>query len=225
MGSGRRRPVQMSDSILIMIPLTLSGGLQDAYSYFMRDRVFANAQTGNIVLLGHELFSGNLGGCLRYLIPVLAFAAGVLAADFIRSYCSGSRLHWRQIVVAGEILLLAAVGLMPESLNSLANALTSFSCAMQVQSFRSVNGSTYSSTMCIGNLRSGMTHLSAAIRKRDRQQLMEAGKYGLIILLFAAGAGAGSVLTAHMGLKTIWLSCILLLIGFLLMLSKDRRAA
>lgn len=225
MSSGKRSPVQMSDSIFIMIPLTLSGGLQDAYSYFMRDRVFANAQTGNIVLLGHELFSGNLSGCLRYLIPVLAFAAGVLAADFIRSYCSGSRLHWRQFVVAGEILLLAAVGLLPESLNSLANALTSFSCAMQVQSFRSVNGSAYSSTMCIGNLRSGMTHLSAAIRKRDRQQLMEAGKYGLIILLFAAGAGAGSVLTAYMGLKTIWLSCLLLLIGFLLMLAKDRRAA
>ena len=46
------------DSVSVMIPLTLSGGLQDAYSYFMRDRVFANAQTGNIVLMSHALFSG-----------------------------------------------------------------------------------------------------------------------------------------------------------------------
>ena len=85
----QRQPIQMSDSILVMVPLTLSGGLQDAYSYFMRDRVFANAQTGNIVLMGHELFSGNFTGCLRYLIPVLAFALGVLAVDLIHSLRPG----------------------------------------------------------------------------------------------------------------------------------------
>ena len=36
--------------------LTLSGGLQDAYTYLRRGKVFANAQTGNIVLLGQSLF-------------------------------------------------------------------------------------------------------------------------------------------------------------------------
>ena len=157
----QRQPIQMSDSILVMVPLTLSGGLQDAYSYFMRDRVFANAQTGNIVLMGHELFSGNFTGCLRYLIPVLAFALGVLAVDLIHSLRpGGGRIHWRQLVLAAEILLLAVVGLLPEVRNWLANALTSFSCAMQVQSFRSVNGSAYASTMCIGNLRKiGRAHV------------------------------------------------------------------
>lgn len=47
---------QMSEGTLVMLVLTLSGGLQDAYSYFVRGRVFANAQTGNIVLLGGHLF-------------------------------------------------------------------------------------------------------------------------------------------------------------------------
>ena len=126
-------------------------------------------------------------------------------------------MHWRQLVLAGEILLLAAVGFLPEKWNGLANALTSFSCAMQVQSFRSVRGSAYASTMCIGNLRSGMAHLSAAVREWERFQLWEAGKYALIILLFALGAGAGSVLTRYMGLRTIWISCGLLLSGCLLM--------
>lgn len=209
---------RMSDSVLVMIPLTLSGGLQDAYSYFVRDRVFANAQTGNIILMSHELVSGNFGGCLRYLIPVLAFALGVLAAGVICSFHpGGSRIHWRQMVLAGEVILLAMVGLMPGEWNWLANALTSFSCAMQVQSFRSVEGSAYASTMCIGNLRSGMAHLSAALCRRDRTQLLEAGKYGAIILLFAIGGGMGSVLTRYMGLRTIWVSCGLLMAGCLLM--------
>ena len=221
----QQRSGQMSDSFLVMIPLTLSGGLQDAYSYFMRDGVFANAQTGNIVLMSHKLFSGDFGGCLRYFIPVLAFALGVWAADLIRSLRpGGGKVHWRQTVLAGEILLLAAVGFLPQTWSRLANALISFSCAMQVESFRSVNGNAYASTMCIGNLRSGMACLGGAVRNRDPHQLLEAGTYGLVILLFAAGAGVGSVLTRYMGLRTIWVSCLLLAVSFLCMLANRSRA-
>ena len=43
---------QMSDSFLMSAFIILSGGLQDAYTYLCRGKVFANAQTGNIVLLG-----------------------------------------------------------------------------------------------------------------------------------------------------------------------------
>ncbi|WP_243152258.1 YoaK family protein [Pseudoflavonifractor sp. 524-17] len=213
------RSGQMSDSVLVMIPLTLSGGLQDAYSYFMRDRVFANAQTGNIVLMSCAFFSGNFSGCLRYLIPVLAFALGVLAAELLRALSpGGGRIHWRQKAVIGEIFLLGTAGLLPAGWDWLANALTSFSCAVQVQSFRSVNGSAYASTMCIGNLRSAMAHLGGAIAARDPRRLREAGKYGAILLLFAAGAGTGGVLTGYLGLRAIWASCALLAVGFVLML-------
>lgn len=88
--------------------------------------------------------------------------------------------------------------------------------------YSSVDGSAYASTMCVGNLRSGMACLSAAIRTRDRTRLQEAGKYGSIILLFALGAGAGNLLTRYMGTKTIWISCGLLMVSCLLM-AADRR--
>ena len=44
--------------------------------------------------------------------------------------------------------------------------MVSFSCAMQVQAFRKVNGFAYASTMCIGNLRSGTDALSVFVRER-----------------------------------------------------------
>ena len=44
---------QMSEAFVTSIFLALSGGLQDAYTYCIRDGVFANAQTGNVVLIGH----------------------------------------------------------------------------------------------------------------------------------------------------------------------------
>lgn len=42
---------QMSDAFRTTVFLTLSGGFQDAYTYMGRGKVFANAQTGNIVLM------------------------------------------------------------------------------------------------------------------------------------------------------------------------------
>ena len=121
---------QMSEAFSTMVFLTLSGGLQDTYTYCVRGQVFANAQTGNIVLMSQRAFAGDLAGVLRYLIPLLAFALGVFAAEMVRRRCQEiSRLHWRQMVVLAEIGLLLGVGFLPSSWDAPANALVSFTCA------------------------------------------------------------------------------------------------
>ena len=53
-----KRHGQMSESFLTAAFIILSGGLQDAYTYLCRGKVFANAQTGNIVLFSAYLFDG-----------------------------------------------------------------------------------------------------------------------------------------------------------------------
>ena len=218
MHSFRRSQVQRSEAFSTMAFLTLSGGLQDAYTYFVRDGVFANAQTGNIVLMSVRAFSGDLAGVLRYLIPLTAFALGVFAAEMLRQRERRiSVLHWRQLVVLAEILLLFLVGFLPPELNPLANALVSFTCAMQVQAFRKVNGSAYASTMCIGNLRSGVDAFCGYLETRDRRALRRAGRYFAVILFFALGAGLGGVLSARLGAGAIWASCGLLTVSFLLL--------
>ena len=186
--------------------LTLSGGLQDTYTYLRRGKVFANAQTGNIVLLGQSLFDGDWTRAARYLLPVLAFALGVAAAEGLRVRLP----HWQRRVLTGEILLLFLVGFIPHSLDQLANALVSFSCAMQVQAFRRVEGFAFASTMCIGNLRSGMEALCAFLRTGDGQERRKARLYFLVILLFALGAELGSLAVELLNLPAIWLSCVLL---------------
>ena len=149
---------QMSEALLTAAFLSLSGGLQDAYTYIARGEVFANAQTGNIVLLSQNLFTGNWAKVPHYLVPLVFFALGIAAAEGMRyRFQQARRIHWRQLVLLEEIVTLFAVGLMPASLNMLANAIVSFSCAMQVQAFRKVNGYAFASTMCIGNLRSVWT--------------------------------------------------------------------
>ena len=213
---------QMSESFVTAMFLSLSGGLQDAYTYFFRGKVFANAQTGNIVLLSQNLFAGDFGKALHYLVPLLAFAAGILVAELIRErFQNAKALHWRQLVVLGEVLMLFVVGFFPQEWNLLANALVSFSCAMQVQTFRKVNGYGYASTMCIGNLRSGTEALTVWLLRRDRKALDKSLHYFGIILLFALGAGLGSVAVGQFTARAIWASCLLLGICFALMFVKE----
>ena len=164
------------------------------------------------MLLGQSLFDGDWARAARYLLPVLAFALGVAAAELLR--LRPSRLHWQRRVLLWEILLLFLVGFIPHSLDQLANALVSFSCAMQVQAFRQVEGFPFASTMCIGNLRSGMEALCTFLRTGDRRERKKARLYFLAILLFALGAEMGSLAVELLDLPAIWLSCALLAVGF-----------
>ena len=225
--TGRRPRGQMSEAFLTAAFLSLSGGLQDAYTYLFRGRVFANAQTGNIVLLSTNLCEGNGAAALRYLVPLLFFAFGVAFAEYIRRRCrqASRRMHWRQSVLLIEILLLFLVGFFPEEWNMFANALVSFSCAMQVQAFRKVDGYAFASTMCIGNLRSGVEALFLCFHEKDGQTFGKAAHYFGIILCFAAGAALSGLCLPLLGSRTIWLSCALLLISFTLMFIESSEAA
>ena len=119
------------------------------------------------------------------------------------------------VVLADESLQI------PQELNLLANAIVSFSCAMQVQTFRKVNGYAYASTMCIGNMRSGMEALAVWIVKHDPKALRKVFHYLGIIFLFGVGAGLGWVAVEHFATRAIWWSCLLLVICFALMFIRE----
>ncbi len=213
---------QMSETFLIAGILSISGGLQDAYTYMYRGKVFANAQTGNIVLLAQNLIDRNWSVALRYFSPLLFFALGVAAAECIHMrYQKAQRIHWRQLVLAIEILLLFAVGFFPNEMDLLANAMVSFACAMQVQAFRKVNGYAFASTMCIGDLRSGVEAFCIWRKSHEPHAKDRMVRYFGIIFLFALGAGLGSKSAAQLGGRAIWLSCCFLLVSFTLMFIRE----
>lgn len=210
--------MQKSESFLLSALLSLSGGFQDAYTYNVRGKVFANAQTGNVVLMSQNFMCGQWLAGLRYLCPIACFSLGVFVTERLEwKYKNCAKLHWRQIVLLIEMIVLAIVGLLPARLNMLSNMLVSFSCAMQVQSFRKVHGYGYASTMCIGNLRSGTESLSQYLRSHDHDDLQKSLHFFGIILFFAIGAGMGGIFSASLGIQTIWISETILLTVFIMM--------
>ena len=214
----KTRQEQMSEAFFNCVFLALSGGFQDAYTYNVREGVFSNAQTGNVVLMSQHMMNGEWQHVLRYLIPLLAFAGGIFVAENIQErFRYAKRLHWRQGILLAEILILFVVGFLPRNLDMAATALVSFACAMQVQTFRKVHGYSYASTMCIGNLRGGTAAFSSWLREKKPEELEKAVYYFAIIVFFAIGAGIGGNLSLHYGIPTIWVSCVLLLISFVVM--------
>lgn len=203
--------------------LTFVGGFLDAYTYISRDGVFANAQTGNMILFGLSLTDGDLRRAVHYLIPIISFILGVLVVEKIKSrFNDHPDIHWHQLTLMIEMAVIVIVGFVPGSLNDLANVLVSLICAMQVEGFRRLNGNAYATTMCTGNLRSGTENLFGYLSTKDRKYLDNAWLYYSIILIFIAGAVCGAVLTRLWGIKTVFL-CLIGHLTALLILKSDEK--
>ena len=210
--------MKRSDSFIIAALLSFSGGLQDAYTYNVRDHVFANAQTGNIVLMSQNLMTGNFMKAAEYLLPVTAFLLGVIVSVIIeQSFQKPDGISWKKVVVLTEIIALTAVGFFPAHYRAIPNMLVSFSCAMQVRTFREIYGNRFASTMCIGNMTAAMDSFGRYLFQRDRNDLRKVCVLFSLILIFAIGAGFGGVMSHITTTGTIWFSSALLMgVGILL---------
>lgn len=213
---------QMSESLRLGIFLTLSGGFQDAYSYICRGKVFVNAQTGNIVLLGQNLAEGDYKKAVTYLFPLLSFMGGAYLCQRIKLMSrSKSKLHWRQFVLLTEIFLLFCAGLLPSRYNTLANMTLSFVCAMQVVAFGKFHNNAYATTMCIGNLKSATTLLCHYHITKEAVSGKTSLCYFFIIFVFFLGAVSGAIAARYLHLHSIWIPIIFLIIAFSLMFQEE----
>lgn len=216
---------QISESVEIGIILSLAGGFMDAYSYMCRGEVFANAQTGNILLFGVNLSSGNFRIALHYALPVAAFVCGIILSDIVQhNFKSLSLLHWRQISIVFETVILFCVAFLPQKYNLPANCLISLACGIQVESFRKIHDNGIATTMCIGNLRSATQNISSYIFTKDKQYLKNGMLYFLIILFFVLGAVIGNIMVKLLSEKAIIICCLILVIAFLIMfIDRERK--
>lgn len=181
---------QVHETTRFAIFLAISGGFQDAYTYHVRQKVFANAQTGNIVLMMSHFFNGQWQKGLIYIFPLMAFACGIIVAQYVQLKYQHTFHRYTLFFI---MTILACVAFIPVSQNTLANCLVSFSCALQVQAFQKIKTYTYASTMCIGNLKSAMAALGRYIFDQQSSHLHMALHYLWIIFCFGIGAGLGSL--------------------------------
>ena len=191
-----------SQRMRVAFILTAVGGFLDAYTYFERGGVFANAQTGNIVKLGISLANGASDKYLFYLLPICSFAMGLMASLAIKEALErrGLRLV-RRTVLAAEIIGLAIVGFIPlgDQWDRLANCIVSFVAAMQYETFTTFRGEAIVTTMSTGNLRKMVDALFLGIIHNDVDKILRAVLFFAIIATFTFGAFWGTRACNSMG--------------------------
>ena len=197
------------------------GGFFGCYAVLIHSGVMGNAQTVNLIELLLDALRGDLHAVLLHLGALVLYVLGTMLTVLLPHWW-GWDMHYVSPVITAAAAM--AVAFLPETLNTTANAVVSFVCAMQVQTFRKVRGHAYASTMCIGNMRSGTEALCVYFHTRDREVLHKALTYFGVIGLFAVGAGLGALLTGAFAERGIWVSCALLAVSFLIMFIREEEA-
>src|SRR4051794_25576938 len=205
--------VASEETLVVAALLAFAGGYIDAYTWMMH-RVFANAQTANMVFLWIYAAAGEWTSALRYVPSMLAFVLGVTMACSLRRFM-GHRAGPISILI--EVAFLVVVAILHNRLPDLAGTLgISFVAAMQAASFPRVESWPYSSVMATTNLRQTIEGVFALVAgstapTRFRRPLV----FAAICAAFGAGAATGAYLTTQVPRLTLGVPVILLLIAAL----------
>lgn len=210
-----QRDVPFFETLWTAILLVLTSGFLDAYTYQLRGHVFANAQTGNLVIMSIRAAQGRFLDALHSLIPIVAYTMGILLTELVKRRKPLRWLPWQHLALLLEILLIIVIGFLPASVpNSVVTVTVSFICAVQADSFASLHGAAYVSTTCTGNLRTGTRYLFQFLTQRNRESGLQAIRYFASIAFFCCGVALGVLFCALWQEKSIWICCIPLLTLF-----------
>ncbi|WP_329249897.1 DUF1275 domain-containing protein [Actinoallomurus sp. NBC_01490] len=200
-------------SLQLGVLLAFAGGFQDAYSFIGLGGVFANAQTGNVVLLGVDAGRQHWAEALRHVPPLLAFILGVAVAETLSRPRVAAVLRWpARFALVLEIIVLGVVGALPGGVSySLIVVMIAFTASVQVTTFRTLIVWPYNTAMVTGNLRTAAQAAYQAVADRDPEARRKSRSFATVIVSFMAGAIAGGLLTLELGRHAIWISAGVLL--------------
>jgi uncharacterized membrane protein YoaK (UPF0700 family) len=195
--------------------LAWAGGFLDGFTYVGHGHVFANAMTGNVVLLGINCLSGSWHTAFRHLPAILAFLVGISVSHTLelRSKLRGLSAPY-PAVLALEIGILMVLSLLPATTADIVFTTSiAFAASVQVETFREVDGHSLNSTFTTGNLRTlceaavdwfSDGHSEAAARTvRD---------FLTICTAFLVGAAGGGYGAQAFGNRALWCDVILLIL-------------
>jgi uncharacterized membrane protein YoaK (UPF0700 family) len=219
-------PVVTSVSVRLGALLAVVGGFLDAYTFVSRDHVFANSQTGNLVLFGVEAARGDWTAALRHAPPIVAFIVGVAAAESLkRPRVARVVRRPARVALLLEIVVLLAVGALPHGTPSgIVTVAIAFVASVQVSTFRTLVKWPYNNTMATGNLRTAVQSLYLALADRDPDAAAQSRAFFMAILSFFAGAFAGAYATFLFDVHAVWLAALILAFAITLFLYDERKA-
>ena len=219
MDSNQKRGISLSsNSAILGMLLAVVGGFLDAYTFISRDGVFANAQSGNLVLFAVKVVNQEWDRAILFLAPILAFILGVLISEVVKKPRIRELLYsYRRSILILECIILFFVGALPENVpNIVVIVCISFVSSLQISTFNKVENWAYNSTMTTGNLRTAVQAAYALFIEKNLEAKKQFKDFSLIIFSFLFGALAGSFFTIYIGNTAIWIAGCIIFVASLL---------
>ncbi|AOW95170.1 hypothetical protein BFN03_17430 [Rhodococcus sp. WMMA185] len=206
--------------------LTVTSGFLDAYTFISRGGVFANSQTGNVILMGIDFSAGNVGAALAHVWPISAFVVGVAIANSLKSPRVKRVVeHPIRAAMVAQVIVLVAVGFVPTTVpDPVVTIPIAFVAALQIGLFRSVRSLSYIAIATTGNLMRLTEAAYAGFLRKDLEARKNTGVYGAVVGGFAAGAVIGAVCTRILGHEAAWLAASLLFCTLVLFYVDEQEA-
>ncbi len=217
--SGARRT---SQSFALAALLAAAAGSIEAYSVVDLG-AFAGAQTGNLLFGSIAISRWQWSTALRYLLPIAAFVAGVLAARTLLTPWAATIVHrpYRAVLIF-EVTLLVLMGLLPDSTpREFTSVVITVAVAAQASTFRTVVDVGYNSAYATGNMMNTVTAAHAGFVNRDRTELVHARRVFSVIGCYAFGAMIGAGVTRELGRHGILAGAVLIGLALALFIADE----
>ena len=213
------------EQIIFGLLLTFVGGFFDSYTFINSHGIFANAQTGNLIFFGIELANQNYYSALSYIPPVSFFVLGVLFNEYIlHKFKIVSKKYYINLSLLFQIMILTLCYLFPNILNvDVRPLLISFVCAMQFDSFRTVNKIPFASIFCTGNLRSASEYIFRHFYLKEKNSKSKIYIYTSLIVVFLLGVIIGGQLSNYFNHHAILVAIVVLIINFIIAYVHDKK--
>lgn len=207
-------PPSTSRSLRVAALLTVANGFIDAYTFLAHGGVFANAQTGNVVLFGVGLARPEVAEPLAHLWPILAFVAGLAAARALSSSSAEAALrHPLRFSLVVQIAVLAIIAISPATVPQwLITTSIAFVSALQLSLFRTVRSATFVTIAMTGNLRRTTEALHDAVHGGASERRL-AALYVALVSGFIDGAVIGALVTSHLGTSAAWIPAAIIAVA------------
>ncbi len=196
------------ETIPVAALLILAAGMLDAFTYVGYGGVFANAMTGNLVVMTVRISGGNMLAGLPYLAPLTAYVCGVAVAHCLKEKpLRGVFPYPARISLGLEVAFLIAVALFGKGLPDMAVVTgIAFVAALQATAFTKVEKFAFTSVTTSANLRHFAESLMASLIFKEGKKAAREWRFFLTVCLcFFAGAIAGAFATRAFGHAAVWL--------------------
>lgn len=130
-------------------------GFFGAYTFLLRGKVFCNAQTGNLVLLGLAIGQAEWETAAYYLFPISAYMAGAFISELLPNPVKYHlKIRWDTLLIAVEMATVLVLGLVPESAPvQISQVAVNFIASMQYNTFRQAEGTPMATTFATNHIR------------------------------------------------------------------------